>query len=270
MALLPSCGSAHGDAADEASSNDDELVARNVAGAHANFHPATSYTDGEVYALLLRPDKTFFMRVKGKFHCTGQAGYECPRDAEGIAADTLVRGTWRGASGGIVLRPEASGDASDPIRVAFTITGVTSKLEATIDPGHRIFADFAVWARFSAPHAIDATDLAGTWKVVVPPNDGSQPTLEGMNMYVGTTYSQSIVFDAETKRYRNRRSDDTTRSDDGTYWIAGAPDGGGGSVLVLDEEHLFRTQPIVSIAGTTLTLDVNPESNHRSLVAERD
>lgn len=246
--------------------SDDELVAARVAGAFEGL--GTTHVEGQLYQLVLRPDKTFRMWLKGEYGCDVYAGYACPSSwNDGRSGDTHVTGTWKATSKTLVLQPTGEGRPSAPIPMTLTMTGNTAKVEGAIVPKRRIFGDLKIAALYGKPHTAKEADLAGTWTVTGPTsNDGFQPTITGSNVFVSTQYTHTLVFKADTKTYRDTRSDSRARKDDGAFSIAGAPDGSGAGVLIL-EHSLFDAVPIVSISATDVTFDVNPEAGHRKLHA---
>jgi hypothetical protein len=265
---IAGCAGSDGSSVDDpnAGENDDELVATRAAGAFE--HLGTSHAAGEIYQLLLKPDKTFTLWLKGEFGCDVYAGFSCPSSwSDGRSGDTDVSGTWKATTKGITLQPTGEGRPSAPIPMTLTITGTKAKVEGTIVPNRRIFADMNIVGLYGKPHTAKESDLSGTWKVTGPNDaDGDQPTITGTNVFVGTQYTHTLSFHTDTKTYRDDRSDSRRRKDDGSWSIAGAPDGSGAGVLIL-EHSLFDAVPIVSLGATKVTFDVNPEAGHRKLTA---
>lgn len=269
VALLSLAGCAGADDAsvtDPQAGEEDELVAKSAAGAFENL--GLDHAAGEIYQLLLRPDKSFRLWLKGEFGCDTYAGFSCPSSwSDGRSGDTHVTGTWKATTKGLVLQPTGEGRPSAPIPMTLTITGTTAKVDGTIVPNRHIFANMKVVALYGKAHSAKESDLAGTWKVTGPnDSDGDQPTITGTNVFVGTQYTHTLVFDAATNTYRDQRSDSRRRKDDGSWSIAGDPSGSGAGVLILDSS-LFNAVPIVSISATKVTFDVNPEAGHRKLTA---
>jgi len=273
---LVACGGA--DAAgqgDELSGDESALTATRTAGAFQKLDGTDGrHVEGQLYQLLLRPDKTFFMRLKGEFGCGVFAGYTCPSSfLEGRTGDTIVRGAWSVTTSGVSLQPTGEGRPSAPVPMTMTFTGSTVKVEGRIVPNRRIFADLDVVALYGSRHSATDGNFAGTWKVTGPTDaEGFQPTLDGTNLFVGTEITHTLVFDGATKTYDETRSNSRSNSNshDGDFSVAGATDGTGAGVLLLVKPGSFRAVPIVSIGATGLTLTVNSAPNPRALTATKE
>jgi hypothetical protein len=261
-------------AADDAA--EDDLTAAQVAGAFQKWSPHKA--EGEISQLLLRPDKTFFMLLQGEFGCDVYAGYSCPASwSDGRTGDTIVRGTWKAASRGVVLQPAGEGRPSAPIPMTIAISKAGAKVEGTIVPHRRVFGDLDVVGLFGKPHAVHESDLDGEWTFTTAPDkDGDQPRLDGTNIYVGTQYTHFVTFRGAgaVKSYLEDRVEpgkkSRRRKDDGRYFVAGAPDGAGGpGIIVLDRDGLFDHVVITSFGDGEATFDVDPGESGRTLTAQK-
>lgn len=265
------CGGATTDASatdGQGTASEDALVtAKSAAGAYQNVD--VNHAAGEIYQLLLRPDKSFRLWLKGQYGCDVYAGYTCPASySDGRTDETYVAGSWSVTSKGVTLQPEGQGRDSDPISLTLSLSSGKAKVEGTIVPNRRIFGTLDVAASFAKAHSVDGSDLDGTWKVTGDNNGDSQPTLIGTNMFVGSQYTHTLTFDASSGAFRDRRSDSRTRKDDGTFLLGGIS-GNAKGVLILDNGFSFNAVPVVSLSGSQVTFDVNPSGDHRHLVAEK-
>lgn len=259
---------------DDSAATEDDLTAAQTAGAFQHWHP--NKQKGEISQLFLRPDKTFRFLVEGEYGCDVYAGYFCPSSwSDGRSGSTYVSGTWKANATGVVLQPTGEGRPSAPIPMTITRTAKTARVEGTIVPNRRIFGELEVVALFAKPHSAREADLDGTWTFTTPQDkDGFHPRLDGSSMFVGTQYEHFVTFRSGTRSYVEDRVEPGKKSrrkkDDGTYWIAGAPDGSGGAgVLVLDRGALFDHLIVTKISGTELEVVTNPGEHASTLTADK-
>lgn len=174
-----------------------------------------------------------------------------------------MSGTWKATTKAVVLQPSGEGRPSAPIPMTVAISGAKAKVEGTIVPRRRIFGELDVIGLYGKPHTVKDADLVGTWSFTTKNDeDGFQANLDGTRLFVGDQYEHVVTF-RDTGSYLEDRLElgkkSRRKKDDGTYTIAGSPDGKGGpGIVILDRSGLWDEVRIVKLAGTKLSLDVNP------------
>jgi hypothetical protein len=253
----PGCADAD-EGAQGAEEAESDLTATQLAGAFEKL--GFGHAQGEIHQLLLLPDRTFVMDLKGEFGCEVYAGYTCPSTwNDGRTGDTVVRGTWKATTKNVTLQPTGQGRPSAPIPMTVTLASGKATVEGTMVPNRRVFGTLDVVGLFGKPHTVKAEDLHGTWKATSPNDkDGFQPKVDGTNVYIGTEYEHVVTFrDAGTYVDDRVESGKASRrkKDDGRFWVAGAPDGSGAGVLLYEWGYVFSDTRLGGLAGTKLTLD---------------
>lgn len=264
----PGCA-APDDTEGDAEGAESDLTASQLAGAFEKL--GFDHQQGEIHQLLLLPDRTFVMDLKGEFGCDVYAGFSCPSTwSDGRTGDTVVRGTWKATTKSVTLQPTGEGRPSAPIPMTVTLAGGKATVEGKIVPNRRVFGTLDVIGLFGKPHTVKTEDLHGKWKATSPNDkDGFQPKVDGTNVYIGTEYEHVVTF-RDTGTYVDDRITPGKKSlrkkDDGRFWVAGAPDGSGAGVLLYEWGYVFSDTRIGGLSGKKLTLDFGEK---RKLVLEK-
>jgi hypothetical protein len=251
-------GCADGDGVD-AGSGEVPVVASRFAGIYRQYD---AWTNGAIFEMVLRPDSTFYVHVRGEYGCEVYAGYECPSSwPDGRTGWTDVRGRWRTPNGrdGVELLPEGDGRPSDPIPMTLTFHEGKVTVAGTIKPNRAIGGEMDVDGLWGKTHSATVGDLDGEWRVTNRRVDGSHPRLDGAMVAVSDDEQHTVTFDASDKTFGERLSSDGPPKKPVVmhFDVIGAATGSGPGVVFMDETmDSYHTAILSRVTRQELEIEV--------------